>query len=403
MKYIRILVLFIAFLIVSYYGLDRSQQLQTTVEMNKVPSGSTIAGKEVGKLAGDQLKSALYEWINEWASEPITVTGSDTSLNLDISSMQYNVDATVNTYEQLTTKPWYMFWKKPQTAHLSLQMLDNEALKQKLAEVEEWDVDATYEKVIYSAIYLGEHTIQATEKSDYQLFRIAMEEQQIPSAAKDADTLLALLDGQKVLPNQLFSLVELVNREKVEANSDALNYVASMLYSVSLKSNSKIIARSSQQQPPNYLQLGIEAAITLDGKKDLQFINTLSQAMTFKASVEGNRFRLEAYSTEAIDEVKLRVVTESEIKPRIIVRYSNKLAAGQTQLIDEGRSGSRIYVIRTNTATKQEERISRDYYPPQHRVELHSTRSSLTSQGQEALVTMNQDASTQDSDETTEE
>lgn len=73
-------------------------------------------------------------------------------------------------------------------------------------------------------------------------------------------------------------------------------------------------------------------------------------------------------------------VSNEEIAPRIINRYSEDLPVGQQQLIQEGSNGMRVVVTRiiSESGSTTEEQISRDYYAPTNRIVLLSARQPAT-------------------------
>ena len=122
---------------------------------------STIGGIVVDNLSGEDLKAVLNEAIMSWTSEPIIPAGGGTNLELNPTAIQYDVDATIATYESLSNKAWYEFWTSKRVVHLPLQVMPSETIKNDIASVANWDTDQTYELVMTQAAYLRSHEIEA--------------------------------------------------------------------------------------------------------------------------------------------------------------------------------------------------------------------------------------------------
>lgn len=339
---------------------------------------STIGGIVVDGLKSESMKAKVQEAINQWTSEPITVSGAGVTINLQAAAIQFDIDGTMATYEQMTKRSWLTFWKSKRVVQLPLQIADSELLKVEIEKVKVWETDSTYKKVLAQAANLASHEIEADVKNmnvlDYE--RIALEIQPIPDNVAGLSNLVTVLNEQAVNPGQVFSLVAALGTEIDRANNETLDFVASMLYSIALKTNSEIYERASQNSIPSYLEPGIEATITRNGSKDLKFLNTMDYVMQLKFTVEAGNLKTEAYSPANKQNVGIQVTRDYEIFPRVIIRYSKDLPAGSEQLIEEGRAGLRVSVMRYSAEEPEGELISKDYYAPTHRVVLKSSKES---------------------------
>ncbi|WP_347790457.1 VanW family protein [Solibacillus sp. CAU 1738] len=341
---------------------------------------STIGGISVDKLSLEELKVILNDAIINWTSEPIIVSGGGSSLKINPTALQFDVEATIATYESMTKKDWFAFWESKRVVHLPLELAPSDSIKKEIESIAMWHTDSTYDKVFAQAAYLGSHEVEA-DVANLTLLendRIALDIEQIPEEAMGVSELVNALNEQIINPNEPFSLLEKLSAQADLANREALNFVASMLYSVALNTNSEIMERSSQNVVPSYLTAGIEAAVERDGSQDLRFLNTTSNAMKLKLSIEGDNLKVEAYTTNKEQDIEVRVVRDRDVEPRIITRYTNDLAIGQQQLVEEGAPGLRVSVYRYSSATGVEELISKDYYAPKNRIILKSSSQPVT-------------------------
>lgn len=341
---------------------------------------STIGGVEVEGLSSSELKETLNEAIVNWTSEPVIVVGGGATVQLNTTALDYDVDTTIATYESMTKKAWYEFWKSKRVVQLPLQLAPSDTIKNEIANVATWHTDSTYEKVMLQAAYLRSHEVEADvgNLAALENERIALEIEQIPASAMGINELVPFINDQIINPNESFSLIEALGGQVDLANREALNFVASMLYSTALNTNSEILERSSQNVLPTYLQPGVEATIERDGTKDLRFTNTTANAIKLKVEIEGDKLKVEAYTTAKEQEISVRVSRDREVAPRIITRYSNDLAIGKQQLVQEGSAGLRVSVYRTTSNTGEEELVSKDYYAPIHRIIVKSSHQPVT-------------------------
>lgn len=73
-----------------------------------------------------------------------------------------------------------------------------------------------------------------------------------------------------------------------------------------------------------------------------------------------------------MDQVSVQVVQSDEIKPKSITRYTDELTIGKSIIIDPGKKGLRVFVYRTING--EEQTPIREYYAPENRIILKSSR-----------------------------
>ena len=339
-------------------------------------NGSTIGGVNVSGLDRDEMVAALTEATNQWKSEPLLITGGGAELTLDISALQFNVEASIDDFEDLTDQAWFNFWSDEKIVNLPLQIEDNSNIQSEIAAVAIWDTDATVNKIMTHASYLMSHEMEA-ETNDLSILeneRIAFTIEEIPSDSVSIVEMAATFNNIIINPNEIFSMIG--NLGELSVNTNARNFFASVLYNTVLNTSFGIVERHSQGVIPSYLEPGIEAQVSMTENKDLKFMNTTNSPAILKTAVEGNRLKVELFSSEKDSEVIVNVMTDELVAPRVINRYSNDVEIGQTQLIQEGEEGLRVSVHRTvvENGNTLETEISRDYYAPTNRIVLNSTK-----------------------------
>jgi len=342
-------------------------------------TGSTIAGIKISGLNEKEMEDVLQQGVNKWITEKIVVNDGEREVLIDPSKFNFDINATIALYENTVDKPWYAFWESDRIVHLPLIITIPEEVTTKITEVSGWDKEKTLNVISIQASYLKEHEIKAVVndlKIDNE--RIALSIESIPTEAMDVEAVAELLNGTILYSNDSFSFIEKVG--ETTANREAKNFVASLLYDAVLHTEFEILERHAQEKMPSYLEPGINASINIQYTEDLQFLNSSTSAVQINATVEGSNLKVEIYSNEKGKDVLVQTNKE-EISPRIIIRYSDKLSVGQKQLVQEGQKGVRVVVTRviSESGSRSEEQISRDYYAPTNRIVLVSSKQAVQS------------------------
>jgi len=348
-----------------------------TAYADKPNAGSTIAGVNVSGLDKDEMTEVLQQAVNKWVSEEIVVSDGEGEVLIDPSQFNFDINATIAQYETTVDKPWYAFWESDRIVHLPLIITIPEEVTTKITEVSGWDKEETLNAISTQTSHLKEHEIKAVVndlKIDNE--RIALSIESIPTEVMDVQAVAELLNSTILYPNDSFSFIGKVG--ETTANRQAKNFVASLLYDAVLHTEFEILERHAQEKIPTYLEPGINASINIQYTEDLQFLNSSTSAVQINATVEGSNLKIEIYSNEKGKDVLVQTNKE-EISPRIINRYSDKLSVGQKRLVQEGQKGVRVVVTRviSESGSRTEEQISRDYYAPTNRIVLVSSKQAV--------------------------
>lgn len=346
-----------------------------TASADESDDGSTIAGVRVSGLSENEMKGALQKAIDTWVSQPIHISDGVHEVKVDPTQFVYDIKSTIAQYQNTVDKPWFAFWSTDRVVHLPLLLTIQEELKDSIATVASWNVEGTLNSVTTQASYLKEHEIPAVQKDLSQIGneRIALSIETIPTDAVGVSNIAELLNETILYPGEIFSFISTVRETR--ANSEAKDFVASLLYDAVLNTEFQIIERHSQEKVPAYLVPGINARINIQYNEDLQFLNSSTNPVRMNSTVEGTDLKVEIYSNEKSKEVLVQTHKE-DISPRIINRYSEGLAVGQAQLIQEEGKGFRVVVTRiiSESGSTIEEQISHDYYAPRNRIVLISAQ-----------------------------
>ncbi|MGE7983195.1 VanW family protein [Solibacillus sp. NPDC093137] len=336
--------------------------------------GSTIGGLETSDLKGEELKELLTNAVNEWYTQNLTVTGGGTSVEVSSSTFQFDIESTVENYENQVHKSWFAFWKETPTVHLPLIVFPSEVVKNEISNVSSWDTDLTYNNIQLNAAYLKTDPVEAVviDVSILETERISLSVEPMPEGAMGINELVLSLHETVIEPQMAFSMIEKLGDTMNLANREAINFVASNVYNAALNINAEILERHSQNEIPSYLKAGLEAKVDLLASEDLKFANTLSNPVVLKLIMEEGNLKTEVYTSAKETEVDVTVSKDEEIQPRTITRYSSHLAIGQTEQVQEGAKGLRVSVYRT--AFDEQKLVSHDYYPPVDRIIMKSPK-----------------------------
>ena len=360
--------------------------------------GSTIGGVEVTDVEDAKMESILQAAITEWQAAAVEVSGGESTITIDANHLIFDIEAAISEYEVLTQKPWYAAWQNNRIVHIPIPVTVKESAIAQIQSVVIWESDKTVDNVMVQASYLRNHKVEAVINDAYMQTeeRIGFQVADIPAGVQGIPEIITSLNDVIIAPNQPVSLLTLLGEQAGAVNEVGLDFLASMLYSTVLQTDYEMIERHSQQVLPAYLQQGIEADVNIDLEKDLQFINVSEQPGKLKASIEGNKLKIEIFVQTKLKDITVRVSKDKVVKPRVIYRYSKDIKAGKEQVEQEGQEGVRVEVYRSivENGTTNEQLISRDYYAPQNRIVTRSSKVPVPI----SLPTQNSSANTTDPD-----
>ncbi|MFB7155454.1 G5 domain-containing protein [Lysinibacillus sp. NPDC056232] len=339
---------------------------------------STIGGIAVKDLEDGDIENALQEAIHTWQDTPVSVEGANITISLDPKLFVFDVESSMAEYHSLTDKSWFAFWEQGQAVHIPLHVEVDHQVKKQLEATGVWEVEATLNAIITQVSSLKSHKITATVADTHliEAERLALSIEKIPTNAIGVDKLTNMLNDSIILPEVPFSYLTTIEEKYDEANSEAINFVASMLYHAALQTDYEISERNSQEEKPNYLQQGLDARVNRALDKDFQFINRSDQSNMLKLTVEGDSLKVELLAQKKEKEISVRVSKDKIIQPRVIIRYSKDLPVGSEEVLQEGQEGVRVEVYRSvlENGNTTEELVSRDYYPPVNKIIVKSSR-----------------------------
>ena len=195
----------------------------------------------------------------------------------------------------------------------------------------------------------------------------------VKDQAANLENLISKLNNQiEVEPYQTFSLLNAINKKTVnQANSEAVNILATAVYRAILPTNFLIVERNISNKLPSYSEIGYEAKVTK--KMDLIFNNP--NPSPYKISFSFNKNELQVKLMGVPFPYKYDIRTEVEkFPPKTILQFSALLGPNEFKTIEKGDNGYLAKVYRDtkdkNNVVVETVAISEDFYPPVHRVEV---------------------------------
>ena len=381
---IRIIVLFslIAFLL--YLCSFDGGILNRTVLAQGDDEGSTIGGVPVEGLNKDDMIAKVAASIEEWSQQEVVIQGGGMTLSIPTESFAFDVQASVEQYTNSTAKSWYAFLKKVPTVHIPLVVAMDAQVKDKVAETSVFETDETYNLLVEQVSQLVTSPIDGVviDQSLIESERLAFSIIELTGETVGLSNLVNDLNDRLIGNDETFSLLSATTEIDDAISEEALNIVASMLYSIVLQTDYEIIERHSQTSIPSYSTAGIEAKVSRALKEDLQFVNVSTNPAKLKVTIEDSKLLIELYSLPNETKAMYRVVEDAVIQPRTIYRYSSELAIGEEKLVRQGASGVRVSVYRVISDKigpyEEESLIARDFYPPVHQIIMKSSKQSIT-------------------------
>lgn len=199
--------------------------------------------------------------------------------------------------------------------------------------------------------------------------------------SKDAQAVLAALNGFQLAPKAQFSLISFLEEQDFQQVSDQeLTEIASAIYGVILQSNFIIDERSIGVKVPTAIPLGQEASINRALNIDFVFTNPNDSSFVLNIGTTGAAIEASMTGFPFVYDYSVQIGEQEAVKPRLIKQYSAFVSNGST-VQEPGVDGIRLNVNRLVLSQGEEseiEPISTDFYPPVHRIEVYPLASPET-------------------------
>ncbi len=146
--------------------------------------------------------------------------------------------------------------------------------------------------------------------------------------------------------------------------------LSTTLYMAALLGGMELTERHRHFWPVSYARPGLDAAVAYPNI-DLQFRNPLPAPVRLRARRSGDRLLVELFSSATSGSFSIEREEKATSPPATLIRYDNRLQAGQIIRANRGQSGCEVAVYRVrHSKGKEAERtlISVDAYPTLNRI-----------------------------------
>jgi hypothetical protein len=187
--------------------------------------------------------------------------------------------------------------------------------------------------------------------------------------------LLIALDGYELNPLTTFSLLKFIETADVGIVTEQdLTTVASILYATVLQTNFGVDERSIGPTVPTSVPLGFEATINRELGVDFVFTNPNSTTFTLNLSNVGTSLKASLTGLPLVYSYQTTVSNKEEFLPKTIKQFSSFVEQNSINIKTPGTNGVQVAVVKTILSgddVLETINISKDFYPPVHKVEVH--------------------------------
>lgn len=172
-----------------------------------------------------------------------------------------------------------------------------------------------------------------------------------------------------------FSLTKVLSEKGiVDTTLSIYNLLSSGLYQLILPTNFTIQERHLGTELPQDIPLGFEAKLDNHLGWDFVFYNPNQDDFTVRISQQTGYVQFDLVGYPLVNKYEIEMKNEQTFSPKTIKRFDPLLLPGESKELESGKNGSYIEVYRKKVSSSGEwigtELISKDFYAPQHRVEL---------------------------------
>ncbi|MGG3469249.1 G5 domain-containing protein [Neobacillus pocheonensis] len=355
----------------------------------KYSDGTTIGSLDISGKTDSEAASLLEQKYVDWLKDTkFELQYSELSVPFDLNLLKLDTETTVSSIKDGQQNPVY----------ISIDQTDVEdQLKILFPQINSKEIDLNKLKTNIEAtatkFTTGTFTFNLSNdyavggKKDFIVSETVLNLKGIPS---DLQTIVEKSPEIKIAEGATFSMLEFAKNQKFEKTT-ALSVIATGIYQTVLPTNFSIIDRNISGSLPDYAVLGYEARVSAQQNTDFVFINPNKSNYTIQLELNNNQLKVSLKGEKLLYNYKITKKDQQQLKPKTIVQYSPLLKAGKTMVKNEGADGIFVQVYRDIYQGEQylkSELISKEYYPPVYRVEVHSLTG--TEQGPASTTTGSQ-------------
>jgi len=194
--------------------------------------------------------------------------------------------------------------------------------------------------------------------------------------------MMTVLDGYEIQPKSTFSFLEFIKTVDVGLVTESdLTAVASILYASVLNTNFGVVERSIGPVVPQTVPLGFEASINRELGVDFVFSNPNTTSFTININGVGTGINTSLTGYPFVYSYETEIKDQEEFSPKTIKQYSAFVERNTIRVKTQGQKGVQVAVVRntiSNGTILETKDVSKDFYPPVHKVEVHPLTVTAT-------------------------
>ncbi|MGF2617267.1 hypothetical protein FZC84_05385 [Rossellomorea vietnamensis] len=377
--------------------------LNKFTEADVIKPSTMVASINVGGQSEQEAKNALAQAIAEWkATAMMTAELSGQETDIDLSLFSVDINQSVQNASGGGTTPLAV-------------TVDMETLMDQLKSVypemsaEEMDTASLEQDLISQASMLPSSSVISL--SDY--FEKGSVEEVTAEALSEKITVtpeikrfVEAFPQITVKQGTEFSFLRHMEDSGFTSNEkgEELSVITSLLYKLVLQSNFSIIERNTSPELPAEIELGYEAKVDGASNQDFVFANPNNNDYLIVLELLDNQLYAKLIGFPLATDYKVTLKDKEEFPQKKIVQYNPFLEKNVVQVPEEGRKGILIKVFRQSIGDTgdiiEEKLMAEDFYPPVHRIEIHSLEEAPEDVDEKDIVENPLTDSDEDSDST---
>src|SRR5699024_5668574 len=300
-----------------------------------------------------EIMETIATEITIWqAGDDFVFTSDFEHFTLPRDVIQFDIDATMQQYNQATKRSFSSFFKKQKNAQVPLTVRideDHEAVKE-FTERKYIDTKKALQTIEELASGLGEESVSIAylEEDKIPLIDLVTIEVAVLDLSNAVLTYAVdELDGLVIGPEETFSLIHAVDfPEALVTTAREMSFLGSVLYQVFLQTDFDVIERHAHTKLPDFAEAGLDAEVIVDQEKDFVVHNEELFSYRLTADLEADELKLGLQAATESNNFEYEQTEIEEIEQRTVFRYSTLLEPGEEQVIQNGRKGLTLETYR---------------------------------------------------------
>lgn len=179
----------------------------------------------------------------------------------------------------------------------------------------------------------------------------------------------------EIEPSSQFSLLSEMDELGLgNASIETMNILASSIYELILPTNFLVIERHISENLPAYAKLGYEAKVNPETDLDFIFMNENDGPYKVYFDKTNTNLVISLIGPSFLNQYKIIEKDEKTFKPKTIVQFNPQLSPIEKIVKTAGKDGRLVRIYREtygeNGERLKEVKVSEDFYPPVHQVEI---------------------------------